>query len=179
MGGGCNVGTVKRRASDTSQGRQGLLQSSCRRGCVLLGPSGGDQSPASCGRKGTSLTACEQPRVPGIFAKPSEQCTKWRLQCAFEINLPGPYLQCPDALLSFPVSINASPHESLVVLDREVSIHSRQYLDMLDIRSVFGAGRFRWYLLPPGAVGGTYGSGCLKLSNSCSVCSMISFTNIN
>ncbi len=43
------------------------------------------------------------------------------------------------------------------------------------VRSELGTGKFRWYLLPPGAVGGRYGSGCLYESRSFSVCSMISY----
>lgn len=40
------------------------------------------------------------------------------------------------------------------------------------VRSVCGHGRLRSYLLPPGAVGGLYGSGCFHLSSRSSVCSI-------
>lgn len=42
-----------------------------------------------------------------------------------------------------------------------------------DSRSVEGTGRLRSYLLPPGAVGALYGSGCFHLSSRFSVSSMI------
>lgn len=47
------------------------------------------------------------------------------------------------------------------------------------LRSKLGHGRFRSYLLPPGAVGGLYGSGCFHFSNRSSVClisSCVSFS---
>lgn len=43
----------------------------------------------------------------------------------------------------------------------------------MNVRSVLGTGRLRWYLLPPGAVGGLYGSGCFHLSSNSSVSWMI------
>ena len=76
-----------------------------------------------------------------------------------------PYIHC-DA---------RSPLSSLtdalaVVLLSELA---RVYLSLAEcsLRSKFGQGRFRSYLLPPGAVGGLYGSGCFHFSNSSSVCS--------
>lgn len=42
----------------------------------------------------------------------------------------------------------------------------------IHVRSKLGQGKFRSYLLPPGAVGGLYGSGCFHFSSSCFVSSM-------
>lgn len=42
----------------------------------------------------------------------------------------------------------------------------------IHVRSKLGQGKFRSYLLPPGAVGGLYGSGCFHFSSSCFVSSI-------
>jgi hypothetical protein len=44
-------------------------------------------------------------------------------------------------------------------------------------RSVLGTGKLRSYLLPPGAVGGLYGSGCFHFSKISSVCWINSWTH--
>jgi hypothetical protein len=89
-----------------------------------------------------------------------------------------PYIHCVEnpACQTGPISTDASPCESLAVLkDEYVSERSMASSEEgMDVRSNIGAGKFLWYLLPPGAVGGLYGSGCLYASNSSSVCSMIS-----
>jgi hypothetical protein len=51
--------------------------------------------------------------------------------------------------------------------------------EAVHLRSRRGDGKFRWYLLPPGAVGGLYGSGCFHFSSSASVCSINSCFPVN
>lgn len=62
------------------------------------------------------------------------------------------------------------PIDALVEELENVSVKSASGKDG-DSRSKCGQGKLRSYLLPPGAVGGLYGSGCFHFSNNSSVCS--------
>lgn len=58
-----------------------------------------------------------------------------------------------------------------VLITRSASLHRLRH--KIHSRSKYGAGIFLSYLLPPGAVGGRYGSGCFHFSKRSFVCSIM------